>query len=313
MLATTQRMTTTSPRSARSRFFACSRAQRRAPRLRNARPAKRVAGQKTASRIFFRTAPKTRQENVTQTLGTHQENWFCGYDFALGYTVAPNSVGGLSHEAIEIFTRLDTNGDGFINILDEVQEGRGILGMPDDQRFRVSENHKDLIRLIEEFGFTSSNIGFVLDHLSSPNYIPDDSMVSHASAGSVIVVTATGAYVLQQGMKLVRGGRLGSADVRDLNSAIAGKLERAGWTIVRGGGRDKEAYLPGAGPGTKGGNYSDIMATKNGQVLHVNTISTRADGVTPTKGEARAATMIRIKLGPNERLILIPKGTKQIR
>jgi len=163
-----------------------------------------------------------------------------------GNSSAPNSVGGLSHEAIEIFTRLDTNGDGFINILDEVQEGRGILGMPDDQRFRVSENHKDLIRLIEEFGFTSSNIGFVLDHLSSPNYIPDDSMVSHASAGSVIVVTATGAYVLQQGMKLVRGGRLGSADVRDLNSAIAGKLERAGWTIVRGGGRDKEGHIQGS-------------------------------------------------------------------
>ncbi|MGH8020206.1 MAG: hypothetical protein ACREIA_18395, partial [Opitutaceae bacterium] len=84
-------MTTTGPRSARSRFFACARAQRRAPRRRNARPAKRVAGQKTASGIFFAVPSKTHLETATQTLGTHQRNSVFAYDFASGCAVAPNS------------------------------------------------------------------------------------------------------------------------------------------------------------------------------------------------------------------------------
>jgi hypothetical protein len=62
-----------------------------------------------------------------------------------------------------------------------------------------------------------------------------------------------------------------------------------------------------AGPGTKGGNFTDITAVRNGEVLHVNTVSTLADGVTPTAGEAAAAAAIRAKLGPGERLILVPK------
>jgi RHS repeat-associated protein len=103
------------------------------------------------------------------------------------------------------------------------------------------------------------------------------------------------------------GGRLGSVATRDLNAEIAAKLENAGWKITNGGGQAPEKYLPGPGPGTKGGNYTDITAVKDGKVLHVNTVSTLADGVTPTANEARAAAQIRAKLGPNERLILIPK------
>jgi filamentous hemagglutinin len=84
-------------------------------------------------------------------------------------------------------------------------------------------------------------------------------------------------------------------------------LEQSGWEITGGGGRAKETFLPGKGPGTKGGNFTDITATKDGEILHVNTVSTLKDGVTPTANEARAAAAIRAKLGPNERLILVPK------
>lgn len=109
------------------------------------------------------------------------------------------------------------------------------------------------------------------------------------------------------GPQPAKGGRLGKPSTRDLNADIATKLEEAGWKITHGGGRGPEKYLPGKGPGTKGGNFTDITATKNGKVLHVNTVSTLRDGVTPTAQEARAAAQIRAKLGPNERLILIPK------
>ena len=89
MLATMQR-TTTGPRFRGSRFFA-ARIWRRAPRWKNARPAKRVAGQKTAPRKIFSAAPKTRRENASQTLGTHQKNSVFAYDFASGCAVGPNS------------------------------------------------------------------------------------------------------------------------------------------------------------------------------------------------------------------------------
>jgi filamentous hemagglutinin len=104
-----------------------------------------------------------------------------------------------------------------------------------------------------------------------------------------------------------RPGRLGNSTTRQLNGAIADRLEQHGWTITGGGGRAPETFLPGAGPGTRGGNFIDITATRNDQILHVNTVSTLVDGVTPTANEAAAAAAIRAKLGPNEKLTLIPK------
>jgi hypothetical protein len=124
--------------------------------------------------------------------------------------------------------------------------------------------------------------------------------LGRAGAAADTVVTAEGAVAKT-------GGRLGSASTRQLNSAIAGKLEQHGWEITGGGGRAPETFLPGAGPGTKGGNFTDITAVRNGEVLHVNTVSTLADGVTPTAQEAAAAAAIRAKLGAGEKLILVPK------
>jgi len=81
---------TTCPNSTRSRRRMPP--SRRASRWQNARPAKRVAGQKTAPRKIFSRPSILRPANATQTLGTHQANYLWAYDFASGCAVAPNSV-----------------------------------------------------------------------------------------------------------------------------------------------------------------------------------------------------------------------------
>jgi filamentous hemagglutinin len=107
------------------------------------------------------------------------------------------------------------------------------------------------------------------------------------------------------------GGRLGGAAVRAQNAAIATQLENEGFTITGGGGKEKEEYIRGTGPGTKGSTYVDITAIndKTGAVVRVQTIDTYADG-TPKPYESAAAARIRSKF-PNDRLILIPKRRAQ--
>jgi hypothetical protein len=84
-------------------------------------------------------------------------------------------------------------------------------------------------------------------------------------------------------------------------------LEQHGWPITGGGGTLPEEYIPGAGGGRKGASYPDITATKNGKTLRVNTIDTRADGVTPTSREADNMARIRAQR-PNDTLIVVPKS-----
>jgi hypothetical protein len=92
MMAAIQHRTNGPAHHGQSRFFASpSRAQRIAPRCRHSRPAKRTAGQKTASGIFFAAPPKTRPESRSQTLGLHQQNSVFAYDFASGCAVDPNT------------------------------------------------------------------------------------------------------------------------------------------------------------------------------------------------------------------------------
>jgi hypothetical protein len=104
------------------------------------------------------------------------------------------------------------------------------------------------------------------------------------------------------------GGRLGSQATRDQIADVAGKLENKGWKITGGGGKAPEEYIPGPS-GTKGSSYPDITAQKNGQTLRVNTIDTRANGVTPTTREANNATRIQSQK-PNDTLILVPKPSQ---
>ena len=101
------------------------------------------------------------------------------------------------------------------------------------------------------------------------------------------------------------GGRLGNQETREHVADVANKLEQHGWDITHGGGRGPEEYIPGPN-GTKGSSYPDITAEKNGQTLRVNTIDTRANGVTPTTREANNAARIRSQK-PDDTLILVPK------
>ena len=102
------------------------------------------------------------------------------------------------------------------------------------------------------------------------------------------------------------GGRLGSAATRAQNGQIASYLESEGWDIAGGGGRLREEYFPGLGGGTKGSNYVDITAIKNGQTIRINTVDTYKNGQMTTR-EANAANLINLKTGGN--IITIPKGT----
>ena len=89
MTAAFQPRTTCPAHLSGSRFLASCR---RAPRCRNARPAKRVAGRKTAPRNFFRAPSKPRRELLPQVTGTHLESRTYRYVFAPGCVVGPNNA-----------------------------------------------------------------------------------------------------------------------------------------------------------------------------------------------------------------------------
>lgn len=100
--------------------------------------------------------------------------------------------------------------------------------------------------------------------------------------------------------------------VRDFAEAIGVAL------IHRGGGRpdnesgyEKELWLPagGEGGGTAGSSYLDIAfeSPRTKRKLLINTIDTRADNVTPTTREERAAVRILVNSNTGDILILLPK------
>ena len=101
------------------------------------------------------------------------------------------------------------------------------------------------------------------------------------------------------------GGRLGSQGTRAHVGEVAGEMESRRWRITGGGGRALEEFLPGPNGARRGGSYPDITATKNGRTLRVNTVDTRADGVTSTAREAATAARIRAQTG--EHVLLVPK------
>ncbi|MFV2059530.1 MAG: SpvB/TcaC N-terminal domain-containing protein [Gammaproteobacteria bacterium] len=102
------------------------------------------------------------------------------------------------------------------------------------------------------------------------------------------------------------GGRLGKQSTRDHIDAVATEMERRGFNITGGGNRLPEEYLPGPGGGRRGSSFPDITATKNGRTLRVNTVDTRANGITPSTREATNAARIRSQT-PGDHLLLIPK------
>ncbi|BFM49936.1 hypothetical protein [Marinomonas sp. THO17] len=102
------------------------------------------------------------------------------------------------------------------------------------------------------------------------------------------------------------GGRLGKPSTRQHIDDVATEMENRGFTITGRVNRLPEEYLPGPGGGRKGSSFPDITATKNGRTVRVNTVDTRADGITPTIREATNAARIRSQT-PGDHLLLIPK------
>src|SRR6266542_1373975 len=130
--------------------------------------------------------------------------------------------------------------------------------------------------------------------------LPDLATAGLASAPVVInkvgratenEVVTTGAVNLEKAAG--RPGRLGNKGTQEHIKGIAGKLKDHGWEINCGGGKKGEEYIPGPGGARTGSSYPDITATKGDKTLRVNTIDTRANGVTPTTREADNAARIR--------------------
>lgn len=103
------------------------------------------------------------------------------------------------------------------------------------------------------------------------------------------------------------GGRLGGADTRALNDAIASYYENLGNEVINGAGRESEEWIQGLNGGTLGGTWVDIkVQAADGSIIRIQTVSTLADGVTPTANEIAAALRIQSAF-PNDTLILIAK------
>ena len=101
-------------------------------------------------------------------------------------------------------------------------------------------------------------------------------------------------------------GRLGKPSTRKHIDDVATEMEARGYTIVGGGNRLPEEFLPGPGGGRRGSSYPDITGTKDGRTLRVNTVDTRVDGITPSTREATNAARIRSQT-TGDHLLLIPK------
>ncbi len=227
MTAATPR-TTTSPRSARSRL-ASSSCIRRCPTSRqNTRPAKRVAGQKTAPRIFFAAPSKTHPETATQSVGTHLESVTYVYDFAPGCAVAPNSeVGG----ARGLFSRLfgpatpPTINSAGVSVTTQLRRGFD----PATGRFVVSFT----------FGFPAGADGVAMQMITKSNAVLDANGQLATPNGSPI---STRSY--WEAFPVANGHVVGAYD-----PSWDDRFQNAGWTNADSGTYQKSGLLqfyPGA-------------------------------------------------------------------
>ena len=183
-------LATTCPSSIRSRR--CPPPVSRSSRRQNSRLEKRSARQKTASRDFFSSAPKLRQESRSQTLGLHQQNWLCGYDFASGCAVAPNSAGN-NTSAWQLGVQwLTGNGPRVQNFGD---------GDPLTQTLQQHSHIQDTRNLIADNiangGDLKGNNNYALGGLQGvPKYLKDYSTLATGGLTGNLAVTYLGSYNL---------------------------------------------------------------------------------------------------------------------
>ncbi|GHO82382.1 SpvB/TcaC N-terminal domain-containing protein [Dictyobacter formicarum] len=106
-------------------------------------------------------------------------------------------------------------------------------------------------------------------------------------------------------------GSKGNPSVVDQNKEIADKLEEEGYTIIGGGGKEKEEWIPGPGGKNLGSVRPDITAEKDGDIIRVQTVDTRGkNSSVPDKREMRNIGKI-LKAKKNEGgVFIIPKRNK---
>ena len=131
-------------------------------------------------------------------------------------------------------------------------------------------------------------------------------VVATEGAGRAVGGIGKVAQVESNITSVVQKGRLGNTATRNQVDNIATTLESRGYEITGGGGRVSEEFLKPVGGAKKGGSYPDITATKGGRTIRINTVDTRANGLTPSTREATNAARIRQQT-PGDHLILIPK------
>ena len=106
------------------------------------------------------------------------------------------------------------------------------------------------------------------------------------------------------------GGRLGSAETRALNEKIAQEYLATGNWALKSGGGTAEQLIPGKGGGALGGAYGDVVLQniQTGKELIINTVTTRADGITPVAREIAAGIKIQ-NLRPDSEFQMVSKIT----
>lgn len=94
----------------------------------------------------------------------------------------------------------------------------------------------------------------------------------------------------------------------NLTIALRGTLKIVALKFCMVLGGDQRSGFRGRTGGTRGGTWVDITATNGTKIFRIQTVTTLADGVTPTASEAAAAARIRAAF-PNDQLILVSKST----
>lgn len=112
------------------------------------------------------------------------------------------------------------------------------------------------------------------------------------------------------------GGRWGSKEVRELNHAWASKYENEGWTVSHGAGRPSAGNPRGSeeffrGPAAGDKTYVDITLKKGNETMRVQTVTTKADGVTLEAWETNAVARIRGQF-PQDKLVVVSKQTGKV-
>ena len=220
------------------------------------------------------------------------------YSPVLGRFVQPDPIGYRGGNNLYAYV-----GNDPLNLIDPSGLAAHQLGQA---AYGLVQDHPQTAGAIVAGAGIIGTVGAVILTGGADAALAPEEIAASIEAGTSTTAALEGGAGAAEGAASV-GGRLGNAATRAQNASIATDLESQGNTIIGGGGRLPEEYIPGAGPGTRGSTFVDITAQDNatGAITRVQTIDTLANG-SPTAREAAAAGRIQSAF-PNDTLQLIPK------